>query len=520
MEFQHVHIKKPLIQKQGNLSIGEPGDKYEKEADAVASQVMRMPSQTPAIMSKPESENVSIIHRKCADCDEEEPLQRKGETSVPEIQPDFEKKLKSSKGSGQPLSRDTRHFMETRMNTDFSKVKVHTSGSSAKMNRDISAKAFTHGNDIYFNQGNYRPESNDGKQLLAHELTHVVQQNGNKVRAKDKEETVQRYLDASGNKGPAIGNSYRISDDLSAAVKVGYPNHDFYAKAGKAAIANTQLKSVGSGIELEEKSTSFDVSHESKKDTLKKILPKNTQNATSGDDMKISDDCGKSNAVVVGSSRRTALHHDAMTGTNAKSVATTPSLMKAEIIKKLLNKWLTMASTAAETKTKIRNTIASADAKQLEINAAMAAYAAATTDAEKETKAEIYWSKVDQYGNIMMSFYNTRTEAKRKEIDEYLKINIYASPNVGQGYTMSSGGTNYPGKKTWNFHWGGVVMKSSDQKDTITLENYAVDGDVENKKWDFAMYGNATKKGQTFHEQHRDTKQHGDKPTTMTIEKK
>jgi hypothetical protein len=113
------------------------------------------------------------------------------------------------------------------------------------------------------------------------------------------------------------------------------------------------------------------------------------------------------------------------------------------------------------------------------------------------------------------------SESKREEIDKYLQINKSANPNVGQGYTMSSGGQNYPRESTWNFHWGGVVMKSDDNKDNITLENYAMGGTtkVENDKWDFAMYG-TEKKGQTFHEQHHDTKQHGDKPTTMVIEEK
>jgi len=335
----------------------------------------------------------------------------------------------------------------------------------------------------------------------------------------ERNHPIQRYIDAKGTKGSAIGHSYRISDDLTAAVKVGYPNHDLYARAGKAALANTKLARVGSGIELMEQSSNFTVSQGSKKKTLKKVLPKNTQNTTSGENMKIADDCGTSNAVVVGGNKRSALYRDAVTGVNARSTENTPSLMKAEIMKKMLNKWLTMPSTSAQLKTEINDTIAKADAKQLEINAAETAYYAAATEADKKTKLDIFWAKVDEYGNIMMSFYNKMSETKREEIDKYLKINKYTSPTVGQGYTMSSGGRNYPGKRTWNFHWGGVVMKSDDQKDTVTLENYAVPGNVENKKWDFAMYGTAAKKGQTFHEQHHDTKQHGDRPTTMTIEK-
>jgi hypothetical protein len=180
-----------------------------------------------------------------------------------------------------------------------------------------------------------------------------------------------------------------------------------------------------------------------------------------------------------------------------------------------------MPSTSEETKKKIGNTLAKAVAKQLEINQTEKDFGAATTDADRERIGGIYWAKIDEYGNIMMSFYNTMSESKREEIDKYLQINKSANPNVGQGYTMSSGGQNYPRESTWNFHWGGVVMKSDDNKDNITLENYAMGGTtkVENDKWDFAMYG-TEKKGQTFHEQHHDTKQHGDKPTTMVIEEK
>ncbi|MFP2934220.1 hypothetical protein ACLESO_55690 [Pyxidicoccus sp. 3LG] len=72
---------------------------------------------------------------------------------------------------------------------------------------------------------------------------------------------------------------------------------------------------------------------------------------------------------------------------------------------------------------------------------------------------------------------------------------------------------------TWNFHWGGVVMVSGD--DRVTLENYAVgNANVKNSDWEFQMYGPASKAGQTFHEQHQATGQHGDSPTTMRVGKR
>lgn len=504
---------------QTKLTIGSPNDRYEKEADQVADMVMKMPAsnESQTVQRKPlTSIPSSFIQRQKGKGEEEEMVQMKKEGSNNKPSTTLDSSLQESKGGGKTMDSSTRSNMENSIGADFSSVKIHTNENAVQMNHSLSAKAFTHGNDVYFNKGQYNPKSSEGKHLLAHELAHVVQQRGNKIQTN----LIQRYFDATGSKGSAIGSSYRISDDLTTAVKVGYPNHDFYAKSGKAATANAKLAAVGSGIELTETGSSFDVSKGGTTKTLKKILPKNKQNATSGDNMKLIDDCGKSCAVVVGSKRRTALHTDAMTGLDAKTSATTPSLMKAEIMKKLLNKWLTMASTDATQKAAINATIARADAKKLEIDAADRLYNAATTEAEEEAALDIYWEKVDEYGEIMMSYYNTASETKRDEIDKYLKINQYANPDVGQGYTMSSGGADYAGKSTWNFHWGGVIMKSDDQTDTITLENYAVPGDVENEKWDFAMYGPATKEGQTFHEQHHDTKQHGEKPTTMAIEKK
>lgn len=520
---------KPSIQKK--LSVGSANDSYEVEADNMANKVMRM--------SNLQQQNVShtgaLVQRKCAGCEQEEKLQMKpladsitpliqrrstessGESHAPNH---VENQINNSRGGGSLMDNSTKNFMESRFGTDFSDVKIHIGSQAVQMSRELNAQAFTVGNDIYFNEGKYSPNSDNGKHLLAHELTHTVQQGGSKIRAKGEHNLIQRYFVAPGTAGSALGKSYRIADDLSAAVKVGYPNHELYAASGKVIISNLMLAGVGSGIRLAEESETLKVSQGSKSNTLKKIIPKNTQNSTSGDSMKISDDCGTSCSVVVGSSSRTALHKDAIMGIDSKTVATTPSLMKAEIMKKLLVKWLTMASTTVTQKADITDVLAKADAKQIEINAARTALSAATTAADREMKSNIYWAKVDQYGEIMMSFYNKLPESNREEIDKYLGINKFAKPNVGQGYTMSSGGTNYSGQSTWNFHWGGVVMKSNDQQDTITLENYAVPGNVENDRWDFAMYGTAAKRGQTFHEQHHETKQHGDKPTTMTIEKK
>ncbi len=115
------------------------------------------------------------LSRKCANCEEEEKLQRKesgaSETSDTTI---VEQTLQSS---GTPMDRNTRSFMEQRFGYDFSHVKIHTNSLAAKSAGSINALAYTSGNNIVFNQNRFSPETDSGKRLLAHELTHVVQQN-------------------------------------------------------------------------------------------------------------------------------------------------------------------------------------------------------------------------------------------------------------------------------------------------------------------------------------------------------
>jgi hypothetical protein len=152
---------------QAKLKIGQPNDVYEQEADRVAEQVMRMPDP--------------VIQRKCATCDEDEEkiMQAKelpGQVSVTEYQevPSIVREVLRS--PGQPLDPATRAFMEPRFGHDFSNVRVHSSSTAEKSARDINAQAYTLGRNVVFVEGQYAPETTIGKKLLAHELTHVVQQ--------------------------------------------------------------------------------------------------------------------------------------------------------------------------------------------------------------------------------------------------------------------------------------------------------------------------------------------------------
>jgi hypothetical protein len=105
-------------------------------------------------------------------------VQASGENGAFEVSPDVESRISQMQGGGQAIPEGERAFFETRMGYDFSKVRVHTDSNAVQTSRALSARAFTTGNDIAFGAGTYQPGTNAGRRLLAHELTHVVQQTG------------------------------------------------------------------------------------------------------------------------------------------------------------------------------------------------------------------------------------------------------------------------------------------------------------------------------------------------------
>lgn len=134
----------------------------------------------------------------------------------------IEKRLQNSRGGGQPLGDGTRDFMESRFNNDFGKVRVHTNAEAVQMSTDLKAQAFTHGNDVYFNAGKYKPESSEGKRLLAHELTHTIQQTGpstvNPKRLAKKAEKLNKQAPAQAAEGEVDPKVQReISAEASQA---------------------------------------------------------------------------------------------------------------------------------------------------------------------------------------------------------------------------------------------------------------------------------------------------------------
>ena len=183
---------------QAKLTIGQPNDKYEQEADRVADQVMRMPEskiqreinefdedemEQEEIQTKPLGATITpVVQRQLTDEieeEEEELLQAKempGQS--PEVSNKLEGTIHSLLGGGQPLSSLVRDYMEPRFGYNFNQVRVHTDTQAAKVARSINARAFTLGQDVVFGSGHYSPSTARGKHLLAHELAHVIQQEG------------------------------------------------------------------------------------------------------------------------------------------------------------------------------------------------------------------------------------------------------------------------------------------------------------------------------------------------------
>jgi Domain of unknown function (DUF4157)/Bacterial protein of unknown function (DUF922) len=174
----HDLSKISIFPLRAKLSVSQPGDPYEQEADRVADEVMRMqiPESNEAVAMRSIQATIS---RKCTDCEREKflqpklTIQRSGKGNL-QTEDDLESRLNSSKGGGNSLPDDVRSFMEPRFGADFSEVRVHTGSDAVQMNRDVNAQAFAHGNDIYFGAG----KSPGNNELTAHELTHVVQQTG------------------------------------------------------------------------------------------------------------------------------------------------------------------------------------------------------------------------------------------------------------------------------------------------------------------------------------------------------
>lgn len=171
-----------------NVAVNDPNDRYEREADRVAERVTRMRNPASvAIRERGPPEGVQRLCERCRerysrgeplDCPEcEATLQRTEESAgASGTAGGVDPQIRFRYGGGSPLSTQVRSYFESRMGYDFSDVRVHTGPRAEQATQAVYARAFTLGRDIFFSEGEYRPQVESGRRLLAHELTHVVQQ--------------------------------------------------------------------------------------------------------------------------------------------------------------------------------------------------------------------------------------------------------------------------------------------------------------------------------------------------------
>lgn len=169
---------------QAKLKIGPSNDRYEQEADRVADQVMRMPESSNVQRKKSCAGNCQIESRENLT----EQIQSKPASVSTGTGLDTPASINQTLSSpGRPLDSSARTFFESRFSQDFSDVRIHSDIQASNSAREINARAYTAGRDVVFADREYQPHSNAGRHLIAHELTHVIQQGHSK-----SDQTIQR----------------------------------------------------------------------------------------------------------------------------------------------------------------------------------------------------------------------------------------------------------------------------------------------------------------------------------------
>ena len=160
---------------QAKLTVSRPDDIHEQEADRVAEEVMRMPGQAADVRIPAGADNTGQVRTKSLGTTSLMPARAEGADAV-EVSPSVAGGIRSAAGSGGSLPDSERSFFEPRFGVSFNEVRIHTGAEAADLARSVNAHAFTVGRDVFFGEGRYRPQTEDGKRLIAHELTHTLQQ--------------------------------------------------------------------------------------------------------------------------------------------------------------------------------------------------------------------------------------------------------------------------------------------------------------------------------------------------------
>jgi hypothetical protein len=185
---------------QRKMTLGEVGDRYEAEADRLAPQIVSQINRPgfgtqPPVFASGTTRSGNKSHSLALQLQALRPtLQLKGDRSQGTISPTIESTISRAKSGGHPLDSSLQQRLGQTMGTDFSGVRVHTDAQADGLNRSLSARAFTTGQNVFFRQGEYQPQSRSGQELIAHELTHVVQQNSGKAQQHNiqRDDIIQR----------------------------------------------------------------------------------------------------------------------------------------------------------------------------------------------------------------------------------------------------------------------------------------------------------------------------------------
>lgn len=179
---------------QAKLAVSAPDDLYEREANRVAAEVTRMPE--PGAGRAPRQPALTpLVQRMCTDCahevttpleededEQEQTVQRKASGQPPRVSSAVARTIGRMAGGGTPLPAPVRGFFEPRFGHDLRGVRIHTGGDAAAAAQAVQARAFTVSRDIAFAPGQYAPHDADGRRLLAHELTHTLQQQPGRIQ--------------------------------------------------------------------------------------------------------------------------------------------------------------------------------------------------------------------------------------------------------------------------------------------------------------------------------------------------
>jgi hypothetical protein len=176
---------------QARMTVNQPGDRFEKEADKTADKVMRMAGPGTEKLQRQAGDRIQRREEeKILRAPADEKLQKAGAAGSDEklqrdaagggapapVAGNVQAAIHAGTAGGEALSGDVRGYMEPRFNADFGNVRVHRDGDSARLSNQLGARAFTYQNHIFFSRDQYQPDTSDGKHLLAHELTHTIQQ--------------------------------------------------------------------------------------------------------------------------------------------------------------------------------------------------------------------------------------------------------------------------------------------------------------------------------------------------------